>query len=796
MANTAGKRTVLNTNPYIVLNNQGPTLPPMELTAQQHILGRDANRADLVTPDSWMVISGCHALLKKRGDSYYIFDGDGENPSTNGLFVNHTRITTTEGYPLENGTKIQIGQNPKNWIFLHFYDPASPEAANPPTQSSLPLKNRSVILGRDPHANLQLDAPTVSRRHATIDTDGRGRYVLKDYSTNGVFVNGQKVKGSARLTPGSTIRIGPYSLVLKEDELFLADKGDRIRLDAYNVVREVKDKQGNVRQLLGNISLPIEPGQFVALVGGSGAGKSTLMRTLLGVDPTTKGRVYLNGEDLRDNFNIYRSQIGYVPQDDIIHRQLKVEEVLSYAAQLRLPPDTNVQEVVEKTLEQIEMNHHRDVLVSQLSGGQRKRVSIGVELLADPKLFFLDEPTSGLDPGLDKKMMQLLRKLADQGRTIILVTHATTNITLCDRIVFLGQGGKLCYYGIPQEATQFFRVNNDDFAEIYNRLENPKNVVKEASKFRRSDYYQRYISNRLTKESQVTKGEHPQKVRPSSLKQLILLTKRYFKLVSRDRINLSLALLTAPIGIALITLAIQDKNPLVLGTEDDPSLAPLALRVLFVFTCAAMWVGLSSSLQEIVKEAAIYARERLVNLALFAYFGSKIKVLGGLAMLQTLLMTIVILIGFKSPTPEFISWPLGLAITTFLTLFTCFSLGLMVSSAVKNSSQANSALPLLLLPQIIFSGVLFEIAGIGSKISWLMLSRWSVGAYGILVNVNAMVPEPTELPDGSVITPPFEGSAVYDPTWENLVLNWGILLLHAGLYLTIAWWVQKSKDVF
>ena len=796
MANTAGKRTVLNTNPYIVLNNQGPTLPPMELTAQQHILGRDANRADLVTPDSWMVISGCHALLKKRGDSYYIFDGDGENPSTNGLFVNHTRITTTEGYPLENGTKIQIGQNPKNWIFLHFYDPASPEAANPPTQSSLPLKNRSVILGRDPHANLQLDAPTVSRRHATIDTDGRGRYVLKDYSTNGVFVNGQKVKGSARLTPGSTIRIGPYSLVLKEDELFLADKGDRIRLDAYNVVREVKDKQGNVRQLLGNISLPIEPGQFVALVGGSGAGKSTLMRTLLGVDPTTKGRVYLNGEDLRDNFNIYRSQIGYVPQDDIIHRQLKVEEVLSYAAQLRLPPDTNVQEVVEKTLEQIEMNHHRDVLVSQLSGGQRKRVSIGVELLADPKLFFLDEPTSGLDPGLDKKMMQLLRKLADQGRTIILVTHATTNITLCDRIVFLGQGGKLCYYGIPQEATQFFRVNNDDFAEIYNRLENPKNVVKEASKFRRSDYYQRYISNRLTKESQVTKGEHPQKVRPSSLKQLILLTKRYFKLVSRDRINLSLALLTAPIGIALITLAIQDKNPLVLGTEDDPSLAPLALRVLFVFTCAAMWVGLSSSLQEIVKEAAIYARERLVNLSLFAYFGSKIKVLGGLAMLQTLLMTIVILIGFKSPTPEFTSWPFGLAITTFLTLFTCFSLGLMVSSAVKNSSQANNALPLLLLPQIIFSGVLFEMAGIGSKISWLMLSRWSVGAYGILVNVNAMVPEPTELPDGSVITPPFEGSAVYDPTWENLALNWGILLLHAGLYLTVAWWVQKSKDVF
>ncbi|MGB3693100.1 MAG: ATP-binding cassette domain-containing protein [Spirulinaceae cyanobacterium] len=796
MANTSGKRTVLNTNPYILLDNQGPTLPPMELTAAQHILGRDASRADLVAPESWLVISGCHALLRKKGEDYYIFDGDGETPSTNGLFINHTRITTTDGYRLENGTQIQIGQDPKNWIFLHFYDPNSPKAANPPNQSSLALKNRSVVLGRDPDANLQLDAPTVSRRHAVVDGNGRGRYLIKDYSTNGVFVNGQKVKGSAQLSPGATIRIGPYSLVLKEDELLLTDKGDRIRLDAYHVIREVRDKQGQVRQLLANISLPIEPGQFVALVGGSGAGKSTLMRTLLGVDPTTKGRVYLNGEDLRDNFNIYRSQIGYVPQDDIIHRQLKVEEVLSYAAQLRLPPDTDVQEVVEKTLQQIEMSHRRDVLVSQLSGGQRKRVSIGVELLADPKLFFLDEPTSGLDPGLDKKMMQLLRKLADQGRTIILVTHATTNITLCDRLVFLGQGGKLCYYGPPQEATKFFSVDSDDFAEIYNRLENPQNVIKEASKFRRSNYHQNYISKRLTKESQVTKGSPPKKARSSSLKQLILLTKRYFKLISRDRINLGLALLTAPIGISLITLAIQDKNPLVLGTEDDPSLAPLALRVLFVFTCAAMWVGLSTSLQEVVKEAAIYARERLVNLALLAYFGSKTLILGGVAALQTLLITIVILIGFQSPDPEFIAWPLGLAITTFLTLFTCISLGLMVSTTVKNSSQANNALPLLLLPQIIFSGVLFKMTGIGSKISWLMLSRWSVGAYGSLVDVNAMVPEATKLPDGSFITPPFEPTTVYDPSWENLALNWFILILHAGFYLTVAWWVQKNKDVF
>jgi hypothetical protein len=267
-------------------------------------------------------------------------------------------------------------------------------------------------------------------------------------------------------------------------------------------------------------------------------------------------------------------------------------------------------------------------------------------------------------------------------------------------------------------------------------------------------------------------------------------------MIRRDRIYLALSLLTSPIGIALIPLAIGGKNPLVLSSESDPALAPLALRVLFVFTCAAIWVGLSSSLQEIVKESAIYLRERLVNLGLIPYLASKILVLSGLALLQTLLISAVIIIGFKPPQPELMPWPLGFAITTFLTLVTSMSLGLLVSSLVKNSSQANSALPLLLLPQIIFSGVLFKMEGIASKISWLMLSRWSIGGYGSLVNVNAMVPDPIFLPNGTLAPMPFDKTPIYDPTWQNLGLNWGILLLHAVVYLTVTFWVQKRKDIF
>ncbi len=785
MTNNIGQPTALSDRPYLVLSSQGQVLQ-LELTQQQHVLGRDRTRADLVLPEAWRAVSGVHAVLRQKGENYWIYDGDGQKPSTNGLFVDRTRITPNDGYCLKNGTEIKIGLDPKNQVLVTYFNPSA-KAVALPSKQSIAIKNRSVLLGRDPNASLQLDSPLVSRRHATIDQDSRGNYILRDHSVNGVFVNGQRITNSVQLSEGDAIRIGPFTLTYLSGMLEMQDKGTQIRLDADSLV---------IPKRLDRITLAIEPGQFVALVGGSGAGKSTLMRTLLGIEKTTNGAVFLNGDNLRQNFNIYRNQIGYVPQDDIVHFDLTVEEVLSYAAKLRLPPDTDVKGVVTKTLEDIEMTHRRTAFVKQLSGGQRKRVSIGVELLADPKLFFLDEPTSGLDPGLDKKMMQLLRKLASQGRTVILVTHATANITMCDRIVFMGRGGRLCYFGPPAEALDFFDVKTGDFADIYNELETGEtNVQSWADKFRSSPYYQRYIVNHFsTGNANGQKPAAPPKPKSVSFfKQLILLAQRYFQLISRDLVNLSLALLTAPIGISLLRIAVRDKDPLIGAPE--ATLAPLALRVLFVFTCAAIWVGLATSLQEIVKESAIYLRERLVNLGLFAYLGSKFFILSGLAVLQTILMVGVILIAFKHPEPSLISWPVGVSITTFLTLLSCVSLGLVVSAIVKNGSQANSALPLLLLPQIIFSGVLFKMEGAASKFSWLMLSRWSVGAYGSLVNVNAMVPTPTQLPDGSTLPQPFDPTPVYDPTWENLSLNWAILCVHILVYLMLTLWLQKRKDI-
>ena len=393
--------------------------------------------------------------------------------------------------------------------------------------------------------------------------------------------------------------------------------------------------------------------------------------------------------------------------------------------------------------------------------------------------------------------------LKDQGRTIVLVTHATANIDVCDRIAFMGRGGRLCYFGPPQEAATFFAMPSPDlkyFADIYLKLEQGEDQVRQWSQqFLQSSFYQIYVAAPLspgnaiqsTPKSTTTFSKKGKQASP--LGQWLLLSQRQLKLTLRDRFSLALALLTAPISIGLISLVLGDDNPLIVPETLAPDSAFLALRVLFVFTCIAIWVGLSSAVQEIVKEASIYTRERLVGLGLIPYLGAKVLIRSGLAIVQTLLIVGAILIGFQAPTPDLLSLPVGLAISTFLTLLANISLGLTISSFVSNENQANNSLPPLLIPQIIFSGVLFvmEVGTLASKLSWLTVSRWSIAAYGALVNVNAMLPE--AILEGKVEDPfPLE---IYQSNWENLRLSWGLLLLHSLIYLGITLLQQKRKDI-
>jgi ABC transport system ATP-binding/permease protein len=816
MVNNFQQGTIVAPQPMLELNNHGQVLR-FELAENVHRLGRDPDWADLkVRAQGWSILSRRQALLRREGDDYRIFDGDGETPSRNGLFYQHTRIPTVEGLLLQDGMQLEIGLVPETRILATYHGipiTLSRQITTIPGKLRLDLRHMQewpVELGRAPtpnrYASMMLDAPMVSRLHARIYPHGKNQCLLQDVSTNGTFVNGQRIDRKHLLQNDDLIRIGPFKLLYRDQQLTLEDTGSQIRLDAHRLVKQVQDKQGRLKKILNDISLVIEPGQLVALVGGSGAGKSTLMKSLLGVVPSTSGVVFLNGDNLRQNWGIYRSQIGYVPQDDIIHANLTVAEVLTYACRLRLPPDTDVGATVSQTLSQIKLTHVRHTFVRNLSGGQRKRVSIGVELLADPKLFFLDEPTSGLDPGLDKAMMHLLRELAKQGRTVILVTHATANIGVCDRIVFLGRGGFLCYFGPPAKTLSFFDLSDpstQDFSDIYLKLEQGDSEAETqqtiqywAQKYEKSADYQQYITQSLTPgQPQSTVTKQRLKTGISPWQQLWLLSQRYLTLTLRDRFSQILTLVAGPIAIAFTGLILHQETPLAPLDPLEASQAPLALRLVFVFSCIAIWIGLSSAVREIVKEAPIYQRERLVNLGIFAYLGSKVLIWLGIALAQTVLMVVAIALAFAHPASSLMPWLLGLGVTNFLTVLASVCLSLGISAFVKTENAANSLLPLIMIPQIIFSGVLFDLEGMTQHLSWLMISRWSVGAYGSLIDVNSMVPDPVKLPDGSTLEQIFPPSPTYDATLANLGLNWGILGIHILVYLAISLWLQKRKDV-
>jgi ABC transport system ATP-binding/permease protein len=423
-----------------------------------------------------------------------------------------------------------------------------------------------------PSNDVVLPSPSVSRFHAQVERVGQ-RYRVEDLrSSNGTFVNGERIEGATWLKPSDTIRVGQYRFVMGKDQLAKYDDSNGLRVDAINLNKWVR-KDLNILQ---NISVSFQPREFIVVVGQSGGGKSTFVDAVAGYRPATApSRVLVNDIDIYRHFDAIRNDIGFVPQKDIIHMELTVYQALDYAAQLRMPGDTSPEERhkrVMEVLEDLDLTHRKDVQISGLSGGQQKRVSIGVELLTKPGLFFLDEPTSGLDPGTETALMQLMRRLADQGRTIVLITHATKNVMLADKVIFLARGGYLAWFGPPDEALAYFdqyrserdrRTGKIEFDEIYAILDDPSKGKAEdwANRYRESQAYRDYIAmplkDKMGPEQAVTIPEAAQALQRqvsskgtnqvSALKQFMVLSARNIKILTRDRFALGLMLATAPL---------------------------------------------------------------------------------------------------------------------------------------------------------------------------------------------------------------------------------------------------------
>jgi ABC-type multidrug transport system ATPase subunit len=533
------------------------------------------------------------------------------------------------------------------------------------------------------------------------------------------------------------------------------------------------------------------------------------MDALNGLRPAQKGLVLYNGQDYYSHLAAFSTQLGYVPQDDIIHRDLTVERALYYTAKMRLPVDfteAQIKQRIDEVLEDVEIKHRRSLLVSKLSGGQRKRVSIALELLSNPSLFFLDEPTSGLDPGLDRKMMFLLRRLADKGHTIVLVTHATNNINACDYICFLAQGGRLAYFGPPNDAKAYF--GKTDFAEIYSTLEptevNP-NIPDEAeNRFKASPDYQKYIVGPLNQgpagradANQQTVAVKPPK-RGNPWKQFSLLSWRYLAILKNDKANLAILLLQAPLIGLLLLFFIRGVGPdgfnpnnvvqcpvtasIITNTGPDiptrsnppvsrscqhlltflttdsrgiayanqkggpnqalqdfivpgPGFAP---TVLFIMAFSAIFFGCINAAREIVKEAPIYRRERSVNLGILPYLFSKIVVLGILCLVQSAILVLCVSIPDPFSNSIFLPPVLEVYITIALTSLAGLMMGLMVSALVPNTDRAMSIVPLLLIPQVIFSGVIFPLnTWFLQLVAALFPIRWAMAALGSSIGLHS-----------------------------------------------------------
>jgi len=702
-------------------------------------------------------------------------------------------------------------------------------ATPPPIDNVLaPAPGQDVILiGRDPAlrdtAHCYLDHPAISSQHARIERREDQWFVVDLYSSKGTFVNYQRVPpgpAGQPVTEEDTIWVAPYAFHLRTGGTRSELQSAHMRLDAHDLRRQVKVGRESVTILdMRETPLSFSPGEFVALVGGSGSGKTTLMKALNGMAPAQEGQVAIDGRAIIEGSNAHAfaalfSIMGYVPQDDVMQRDLTVTELLRYVARLRLA-DLSAAEIataVDEALAAVDLSQHAGKLIRQLSGGQRKRVNIAMELLARPRLLFLDEPTSGLDPGLDLEIMTLLRNWArgtevgadgrSDPKTIVLVTHATENIEQCDYIAFMEPGGRLAYFGPPREAKRFFIPERepDDvtYSEIYRRVASPpgsrdsQQPATWSDAYRESANSERYIVARQPAEIEghakpvaALEAVAPVRIklptRPEfqvGLQQFRILVGRYARLIGRDKLNAAFLILQAPL-VALLLAAVSSPQAL------RPAGALDAEKVLFILACAAVWLGVINSTKVIVAEQDIYQRERLYGLGPVPYVLSKITVLGGIGLLQMALLVFFVNLAIYLPDRGLVG-PVQLEyfVTLVLSTVAGMALGLLTSALARTLDLANTLMFLLLIVQVIFSGLLFDPVGLAQIPASLTISRWALQALGTSTDLNRLL---------TGVMPGYDWNPAYRADMVHLLGCWLILALYAAVCIGLACWRQAKK---
>lgn len=740
-------------------NSAPQTILLNELGKKTIYFGRDLKNDIVLTSH---LVSSEHGRFLFRGNSWVIEDKAvyKDTGSTNGLIYNNNSIIS---HSICDGDFIRIDDGVETLSEGVLFVFASLESDNKWETLRLDGK-REIKIGRDPNCDIVLPHISISKLHAKIILEQGRYYIVDNGSTNGVVVNNQQISGKTLLHEKDVIVITNSKLIFTSSRISYCCYKSGISVDAANVV--ITRGKGKRTFVTGNnVSLNIKPGELVAIIGGSGAGKSTILNCMCGYLPPSKGEVYINGINLYQNFDLLKKLIGYVPQSDIVYDNLTLYDMLSYTAKLRLPKDASEKErklAIDRAIRLVDLTEKKNSYIKALSGGQKKRASIAVELLSDPNLLFLDEPASGLDPGTERNLMQSLREMADGGKTVILVTHSTLQLKLCDKIVFMGKGGNLCFFGSYDDALQFFGVS--DVVDVYN-------MITENAKEWRDKYDKTTIKSgpsRSTSGSVVSSGKNQSRF------QLPVLCSRYMKLVINDKQRLLLLLIQAPVLALLISLVADGKQ-----FEQYE----MTKSLLFALSCSAFWVGMLNAIQEVSKERIILKREYMTGLSLNAYIWSKILILGIMCLIQSALIVGVFTFTVGLPEEGLVVKPATeLLITTFLTAIASTAMGLFVSSLFTNADRAMTVAPILLMPQILFSGLIFKLSGATEAISWFAVCRWSMEGYGTTANLNQLQLRLQQ--EGILI--PHEAEAFFEYTLSHLIESWAILIVFVIAFLLLA----------
>ncbi|MEJ2887830.1 ATP-binding cassette domain-containing protein [Actinomycetospora aeridis] len=641
--------------------------------------------------------------------------------------------------------------------------------ADLPRSGPSPVTPR-VRIGRADDNDVVVSDLLVSRHHAELVRRPDGGWDIVDLgSPNGTFVDGARAR-RAPVSPTSVVGIGHALFHLEGDRLVEhVDTGDiGFRADGL-VVRE------GDKTLLHGVGFSLGSRSLLAVVGPSGAGKSTLLRALTGFRPADEGVVEYAGRDLYAEYDELRQRIGLVPQDDILHPQLTVRRALAYAAQLRFPTDVSAADRdhrIEQVITELGLSGQADQRIDSLSGGQRKRTSVALELLTRPSLLFLDEPTSGLDPGLDKSVMRTLRGLADDGRTVVVVTHNVANLDVCDRLLLLAPGGTVAYFGPPQEALAYFGVT--DFADLFLLLDREKGVDW-ADRYRRSPQWARYVGAPDAQRRHALGATTPAQAARQQpvLTQFAVLCRRYLAVVLADR-QYTIFMAVLPLLLAVLTHALPGDTGLsqaaqARGTPGNPN------SLLLVFIVGAALMGSAAAIREVVKEREIYRRERAIGLSRGAYLASKLTVLVVITGIQAVLLGVLGMIGRPGPDEAVLLGSGSVEIVVALVGVTVASmaLGLAVSAAITNADRGMPLLVLLAMLQFILSSALLQIQGspVLAQLSWLVPARWGFALGASTIGIPSGPGLPTSYRE-------------HDPLWDHDPATW-LLDLGALAGLTV-----------